>query len=64
MASLRIHEYTPLQVKIATTGYGRGTKAQIIAMLHRLIAIDKTIRHDDEYDAIAIGLTCLASTSR
>ncbi len=54
-------EYTPLQIKIATTGYGRSDKKQIISMIPKLIAITKEIKHDDEFDAIAAGITCLAS---
>lgn len=59
--NLKIYEYTPLAIKIATTGYGKSTKNQMIAMIPRLIKIDKKIAHDDEYDAIAVGITCLAS---
>ncbi len=66
--NLKIYEYTPLAIKIATTGYGKSTKNQIIAMIPRLIKIDtaksginKKITHDDEYDAIAVGITCLAT---
>lgn len=58
---LAIFEYTPLQVKIAITGHGRGDKKQIISMVEKLITCNKEIQYDDEYDAIAIGLTCLAS---
>lgn len=58
--ALPVHEYTPLEVKSAVAGDGKGDKRQVIAMVSRLIHIAKTIRHDDEYDAIAIGLTCLA----
>ena len=58
---LSIFEYTPLQIKSAVTGYGRGDKKQVITMVHQLIEISKEIQYDDEYDAIAIGLTCLAS---
>ncbi len=58
---LQIHEYTPLQIKIATTGYGKSDKKQIISMIPKLIKIEKEIAHDDEYDAIATGITCLAS---
>jgi crossover junction endodeoxyribonuclease RuvC len=50
-------EYTPMQVKSATTGSGRADKKQIIAMIHLLLPIQKKIVHDDEYDAIAIGIT-------
>jgi len=52
-----VSEYTPLQIKIAVTGYGKGDKKQVISMVHNLIKIEKTIKHDDEYDAIAVGLT-------
>lgn len=58
---LSVFEYTPLQIKIAVTGYGKSDKQQVTAMVERLIAVEKPIRHDDEYDAIAVGLTCLAS---
>ncbi|KKT75261.1 MAG: Crossover junction endodeoxyribonuclease RuvC [Parcubacteria group bacterium GW2011_GWB1_44_7] len=70
-ASLIVAEYTPLQVKIAVTGYGRGDKKQVIDMVSKLAefnpvkprgargASKKTIS-DDEMDAVAIGLTHLA----
>ena len=60
-ANLKIFEYTPLQVKVAIGGHGRSEKTQIIYMLPKLIDLgEKKIQYDDEYDAIAIGLTCLA----
>jgi crossover junction endodeoxyribonuclease RuvC len=58
---LKIHQYTPLEVKIAITGYGRSDKAGIAAMVPRLVALPAKKRLDDELDAIAVGLTCLAS---
>ncbi len=60
-AGLRIFEYTPLQIKIAVTGYGRSEKKSIMLMIPRLIIVDKKIQSDDEFDAIACGLTCFAS---
>lgn len=57
---LRFAEYTPGQIKIAVTGDGRADKKQIFSMVPRLVKIDKKIEFDDEYDAIAIGLTFLA----
>jgi crossover junction endodeoxyribonuclease RuvC len=57
---LTVCEYSPLQVKVATTGDGRADKKQIIAMIPQLIALHKEIMFDDEFDAIAIGITCLA----
>jgi len=62
VAGIPSFEYTPAQVKSATTGSGRADKKQVTDMLHLLLKIDKTIRHDDEYDAIAIGITYLAHT--
>lgn len=56
-----IFEYAPHQIKNAVAGDGRGNKQQIMNMVHQLISIDKKIQYDDEYDAIAVGLTCLAS---
>lgn len=53
-------EYNPLAIKIAITGYGRATKEQIIKMTEKLITLPKKKMLDDEYDAIAVGLTALA----
>lgn len=58
---LPVFEYTPLQVKNAVAGDGRGDKRQVISMVKQLVNVEKAIRHDDEFDAIAVGLTCLAS---
>lgn len=56
-AGLTVVEFTPLQAKVAVTGYGRGTKEQIKFMVEKLITTGKKIKEDDEYDAIALGLT-------
>ncbi len=58
---LKVFEYGPGQIKVAVTGYGKSDKDAVIAMVNRLIQIDKKIKHDDEYDAIAVGLTCFAT---
>ncbi len=59
--NLSVHEYTPLQIKIAVTGYGRADKKQMKQMLPHLIAISHPIANDDEYDAIAAALTSIAT---
>lgn len=59
--NLEIFEYSPMAVKIAVTGYGKSDKIQLTEMVKRLIKIKKPIKHDDEYDAIAIGLTFFAT---
>lgn len=60
-AGLPVFEYTPPQVKVAVTGSGRADKRQMMSIIPRLIKIEKTIQHDDEYDAIALGITHLAT---
>ncbi|MEK7068870.1 MAG: crossover junction endodeoxyribonuclease RuvC [Patescibacteria group bacterium] len=59
-AGLPIFEYTPGEVKSAAAGNGRADKKAVIKMLHALLKIEKEIKYDDEYDAIAIGITHLA----
>lgn len=61
---LRVFEYAPLQIKIAVTGYGRSDKRQVAEMVKKLVRLEGKKRLDDEYDAIAVGLTCLASAAR
>ncbi len=58
--NMQIEEYTPLQIKSAITGNGKANKQQIMSMLHHLVRINKKIKYDDEYDAIATCLTCSA----
>ena len=57
---LKIFEASPPQIKIATTGYGRANKEQIMKMVRILVEIDKLKTSDDELDAIAIALTAFA----
>lgn len=58
---LAVHQYTPSQVKIAVTGYGRSDKKAVMAMVPKLLGISIGKKLDDELDAIAVGITCLAS---
>ncbi len=57
---LQIFEYTPPQIKIAVTGYGKSSKEAVMMMVPKLINIKTETNSDDELDAIAIGITCLA----
>lgn len=63
-AGLPIHEYGPGEIKMAVTGYGKSDKKEIATMIPLLVTLTKKITRDDEYDAIAIGLTCLAHQRR
>ncbi len=64
-ANLKIFEASPPQIKIATTGYGRADKQQMIKMVKILVDIKSKASRgeqesDDELDAIAIALTAFA----
>jgi crossover junction endodeoxyribonuclease RuvC len=60
---LPIFEFSPPQIKAAVTSDGRCDKRAIIKMIPLLIKMSNRKRHDDEYDAIAVALTCIASHS-
>lgn len=59
-AGCTIYEFGPQEIKIAVTGYGASDKKAVYQMLDRLITNIPKHAHDDEYDAIAVGVTCLA----
>lgn len=55
---LTIHEYSPPQIKVAVTGYGKASKDDIAHMVPKIIGENlKDGILDDEIDAIAIALT-------
>jgi crossover junction endodeoxyribonuclease RuvC len=58
---LFIREFTPQEIKIAVTGHGRSDKTQVTSMVEKLVKISKKIKYDDEYDAIAAGITFFAT---
>lgn len=58
LAKLSIFEYTPLEIKVAVTGYGKSDKHAIMHMVPMLIKLPNRKMIDDEVDAIAIALTC------
>ncbi|OGZ04787.1 MAG: crossover junction endodeoxyribonuclease RuvC [Candidatus Lloydbacteria bacterium RIFCSPHIGHO2_01_FULL_41_20] len=59
-ANIPVVEFTPLQIKIAITSYGRADKKQIANMVRKLITFPNKKTTDDEFDAVAIGLTFFA----
>lgn len=58
---LAVFEYSPQAVKIAVSGHGAADKTAVIGMVEKLVTLERRKRHDDEYDAIAIGITHQAS---
>ena len=55
-----VYEFTPLQVKMAITGYGKAEKKQVQKMIQTLLNLeekpkDKNKRKDDATDALGIA---------
>lgn len=61
---LNLFEYTPLEIKAAITGNGRSSKIEMMKMIPLIISCPKIVAGekmlDDEFDAIAVGLSHLA----
>jgi crossover junction endodeoxyribonuclease RuvC len=62
-AGLRVHAYTPLQVKDAVAGYGKAGKEQVQLMAATLLALRTVPRPDDAADALAVAI-CHAHSDR
>ena len=56
-AGMTIYEYTPLQIKMALTGYGRAEKKQIQEMVRVVLRLTEVPKPDDCADALAAALT-------
>lgn len=56
-AGLTIHEYTPMQIKQALTGYGRAEKKQIQEMVRVVLGLKEIPKPDDAADALAAAIT-------
>ena len=52
----RVFEYTPLQVKLAVTGYGQAKKPQVMEMTRRLLCLKEIPKPDDTADALAMAV--------
>jgi crossover junction endodeoxyribonuclease RuvC len=61
LADRPVHEYTPLQVKQAISGYGSADKAQVQQMTALLLGLDVIPTPDDAADAIAVAVCHLHS---
>ncbi len=59
----KLYEYTPNQIKMSLTGYGRADKIQMQQVVTSLLHLSKIPRPDDAADALAVAL-CHAHTSR
>ncbi len=58
---MELHEYTPLQIKQALTGYGRADKKQMQEMVKVILDLSEVPKPDDCADALAAALCCAQS---
>ena len=56
-AGLTIHEYTPMQIKQAVTGYGKADKKQMQEMVRVILKLTEIPKPDDAADALAAAIT-------
>lgn len=55
---LELHEFTPLQIKQAITGYGKADKSQMQEMVKVLLKLKSVPKPDDAADALAAAICC------
>ena len=62
--NIPVFEYAPMEIKMAITSDGTSDKSRIMKMIPLLVDLSKISKKalDDEYDAIAVGLTHSANT--
>ena len=51
-----LYEYTPMQIKLAVTGYGKADKHQVQQMVKMLLGMDEIAKPDDAADAVAVAI--------
>lgn len=59
----RLFEYTPIQIKLALTGYGRADKQQMQNVVASILRLKSLPKPDDAADALAVAL-CHSHTAR
>jgi crossover junction endodeoxyribonuclease RuvC len=50
------YEYSPLQIKMSVTGYGRASKLQVQEMTKVLLGLDRIPQPDHAADALAVAI--------
>jgi crossover junction endodeoxyribonuclease RuvC len=53
-----IFEVTPLQMKLAVTGYGKAEKKQVQKMIQEILKLDELPKPDDAADALGVAVCC------
>ncbi len=60
--NIPITEFTPNQIKLAITGYGKATKKQVQNAVKTLTGLSKIPKPDDAADAIGIAICKIITT--
>ncbi len=55
---MQLHEFTPMQIKMAVTGYGKADKKQVQEMVRVLLKLKEVPQPDDAADALAAAICC------
>lgn len=61
LGGAKVMEYTPLQVKMALTGYGKADKRQVGEMVKMMLGLKKVPKPDDTADALAVAVCCASN---
>ncbi len=57
---VRVAEFSPAEVKVAVTGYGRADKSQVQHMVKSILGLREIPRPHDAADALALAICALA----
>ncbi len=60
--NIPIYEYTPLQIKMTLTGYGRAKKKDMQEAVRNYLNMKEVVKPDDAADALAAAITHALST--
>ena len=60
-AGIEVYEFTPGQVKLSITGYGKAEKKQVQLMTKTILGLKEVPKPDDAADALGLAIT-LANT--
>jgi crossover junction endodeoxyribonuclease RuvC len=53
---ISVAEYTPMQVKMSVSGYGKSSKSEIQFAVARILQHSRIIKPDDACDAVAVAI--------
>lgn len=59
--NLVVKEFTPLEIKLALTSYGKADKSQVQQMVKTILSLKYLPKPDDAADALAIAICCANS---